>query len=141
MDNGVYNHKVSAKSVALTRSSINNNFALAPNGANGFRYSSIETSGGSGSSDISSNSSGCEIRTKNRTVTHRQATNFVNYNDNYNDHNYRWTVNPVDKIGKSFVDTKAINISCKTVTNNSKYSDNDKGKWTQKCPFNGNISM
>lgn len=137
MDNGVYGHKVSAKSVALTRSSINNNFALAPNGANGFRYSSFDTSGGSGSSDISSSSSGCEIRTKNRKVTQRQSANFANYND----HHHRWTVNPVDKIGKSFDDTTTINISSKTTTNNSKYSVGDKGKWTHKSPFNGNISM
>lgn len=137
MDNGVFNHKVSAKSVALARSSINNNFALAPNSVNDFRYSSVETSGGSGSSDISSGSSGCEIRTRNRNAIQRQATNFVNYNER----NYRWTVNPVDKITKNFDHKNGINIACNANENNHKYAVSDKGKWTHKSPFNGNIAV
>lgn len=137
MDNGIYKHKVPTKAVALTRSSINKNFALAPNNLNGIRYSSIEASGSSGSSDISSGSSGCEIRTRNRNAIQRQAIDFVNYNE----HNYRWTVNSIDKSTKNYDDKQGINISSTANDTNSKYSVANKEKWTHKIPINGSNSM
>lgn len=137
MDNGGFNHKLSAKSAAvdLTRSVINSNFALAPNTTvNGHRYSCIEPSGSSsGSSDISTNSSGCQIRTKNQNAIQRQGIVSLNpYN--------RWTVNSIDK--KCYENKKGINTTVSSANDsNNVYSIADKSKWTQKTPINGNISV
>lgn len=145
MDNGYFNHKPPAKAVGLTRSAINNNFALAPNGVSGFRYSSIDVNGSSGSSDISSissNSSGCDIRTRNRNAIHRNGGIFLN--ERNNNHQHRWTVNSIDKsTNKVYDNKKGLNLSSSTATNDTKniYAVADKAKWTHKNPINGNISV
>lgn len=136
MDNGAFNHKLPAKSAAvgLTRSVINSNFALAPNKTvNGHRYSCIEQSGSSGSCDISINTSGCQIRTKNRNAIQRQGNISINpYN--------RWTVNSIDT--KCYENKKGINTTASSANDsNNVYSIADKSKWTQKTPINGNISV
>lgn len=137
MDNGGFSHnKVPAKSaVGWSRSAaINSNFALAPNTLNGHRYSSIEVSGSSGSSDISTNSSGCEIRTKTRNPIQRQPNVSINpYN--------RWTVNSIDTSQKCYDNKKGINTSASANDTNNIYSIADKSKWTQKIPINGNTSV
>lgn len=137
MENSVLKRKVPINVVASTRSSINNNFALAPNTSNAIRYSSFEANGSSGSSDISSNSSGCEIRTRNRDLLQRQAIDFVNYNER----NYRWTVNSIDKSTKKHSVDQGINLSSTANITNNKYTVANKEKWTHKIPINGRNSM
>lgn len=147
MDNGASNYKLPLKkgSVALTRSALNSNFALAPTNTtrtvNGHRYSSIEPNvidgvgADSGNSfDINTNSSGCEYRTKNRHAIQRQGNVSLNpYN--------RWTVNSIETSNKYYDNKKGIDTTSSANDTNNIYAIADKSKWTHKTPINGNFSV
>lgn len=146
MDNGAFNHKPPPKVTGLTRSAINNNFTLAPNGVNGRRFSCVEPSGSSsGGSDISSGSSRGEIRISipNRT-THGHQINVANHNRGFD---HRWSIDSHDKLPpkRHVIDKKGHHISTNLLANvndtNNKYFVADKAKWTHKSPINGNISV
>lgn len=136
MDNGVFNHKFASKSVGLAQTAINNNFALAS--TNRYRYSSIEPSSSSASSDISCGSSGSEIRTRNKHDIHANLHRF----NLANERDHRWTVHSVEN---KFGDTKGLRISANISSSvndaNHKYSSSDKAKWTHKSPINANIAV
>lgn len=145
MDNGTFNHKHPPKVNEVTRSTINNNFTLASSGVNERRFSCIEPSGSSNSSDISSGSSSGKIRISNlNRHAQRHNINVVNGNRGCDQ---RWSIDTVGKLStkRHVTDKKGQHISTNLLANrndtNSKYSIADKAKWTQKSPINGNIAV
>lgn len=167
MDNGASNHRSkSSHGIALTRSTTtnNDNFTLASNRAAGRRFSNIEASSSSGSSDISNweneaptvsngDSGGAgEIHTRN--IANHRREHDINYRDfdepghQRQFRHHRWTVNSsveklpiksnvIDKNGFSNYSFASTNINDVHSTNSS----GDKAKWTHKAPINGNIAV
>lgn len=141
MDNGIFNRKYPGKTIGLARSTINNNFTLASNGAaNVFRYSSFEPNGGSSSSDISTGSSIGEVHTRRPNPIHEHGINLSNQHER----NYRWTVHSLENPNQNYSHKKGPRTSANhsTIANdtNNKFYIVDKSKWTHKTPINGNIA-